>query len=134
MTSTAQYNAWCKNDGKHQTGKRPFADWNAEVIEGMVSDSRDAWDLVERRSSNLFASLASSLATQLDSLGSATYREYTLGSPLQFRSDSHAKHGPHSAHVTNSMAASLKTSVALHIRELKRTLQLELHQFSVRTR
>ncbi|KXJ86843.1 hypothetical protein Micbo1qcDRAFT_139663 [Microdochium bolleyi] len=106
-----QYNAWCKNDGKHQTVMCDFADWNAEIIDGMVNDLELAWDDLERKSLERFESLESSLTLQLQDLGNATY-----------------------PHTPKAMVPALKSSVDFVVQELERILKIRLEQFSTTTR
>lgn len=51
---TAQYNAWCLNNGDHQTAKRGHENWNAKIIWKMRMELENQWDLVEEEVGDQF--------------------------------------------------------------------------------
>lgn len=51
---TAQYNAWCHNNGEHQTLKRGHENWNAKIIWKMRMELEGQWDLVEEEAVERF--------------------------------------------------------------------------------
>ncbi|KAH7193897.1 uncharacterized protein B0J16DRAFT_395906 [Fusarium flagelliforme] len=68
---TAQYNAWCLNNGDHQTLKRGHENWNAKIIWKMRMELEGQWDLVEEEVSDVFTQLLEATKKRLDSLKSS---------------------------------------------------------------
>jgi hypothetical protein len=68
MPGTAQYNAWCINNGHHSTPKRPREDWNAKIIWKMRSELDYQWDLVEDEISEVFSQLLATFKQLLKQL------------------------------------------------------------------
>ncbi len=66
----AQYNAWCLNDGIHQTPKRSFVNWNAELVWRMRSELEYQWDLVEDDIPIIFGDLIQATKAPLEFLES----------------------------------------------------------------
>ncbi|CAG7563209.1 unnamed protein product, partial [Fusarium equiseti] len=64
----AQYNAWCLNNGDHQTMKRGHENWNAKIIWKMRMELEGQWDLVEEEVSDVFTELLEAMKNRLDSL------------------------------------------------------------------
>jgi hypothetical protein len=63
---TAQYNAWCRNNGDHQTMNRGRENWNAKIIWKMRMELEGQWDLVEEEVSDAFSALFDVLKALLD--------------------------------------------------------------------
>ncbi|CAG2005293.1 unnamed protein product [Fusarium graminearum] len=70
---TAQYNAWCLNNGVHQTLKRGHENWNAKIIWKMRMELEGQWDLVEEEVSDVFAALLDGVKSRLESFKSSLY-------------------------------------------------------------
>jgi hypothetical protein len=66
----AQYNAWCINDGVHQTPRRRFVNWNAELVWKMRSELEYQWDLVEDEIPIVFRGLVQATKAPLEFLES----------------------------------------------------------------
>ena len=67
---TAQYNAWCLNNGDHQTMKRGHENWNSKIIWKMRMELECQWDLVEEEVSDVFTQLLEAIKKRLESLKS----------------------------------------------------------------
>jgi hypothetical protein len=72
-SSTAQYNAWCLNNGVHETLKRGHENWNAKIIWKMRMELEGQWDLVEEEVSDVFAALLNGVKSRLESFKSSLY-------------------------------------------------------------
>ncbi|PCD21564.1 hypothetical protein FGRA07_11678 [Fusarium graminearum] len=68
-----QYNAWCLNNGVHQTLKRGHENWNAKIIWKMRMELEGQWDLVEEEVSDVFAALLDGVKSRLESFKSSLY-------------------------------------------------------------
>ncbi|KAI1057394.1 hypothetical protein LB507_011543 [Fusarium sp. FIESC RH6] len=68
---TAQYNAWCLNNGDHQTMKRGHENWNSKIIWKMRMELECQWDLVEEEVSDVFTQLLEAIKKSLESLKSS---------------------------------------------------------------
>jgi len=75
---TGQYNAWCLNNGDHQTMKRGHENWNAKIIWKMRMELEGQWDLVEEEVSDVFTQLLEAMKKRLDSLKSSLRGESRL--------------------------------------------------------
>lgn len=64
----AQYNAFCLNNGHHETPKITRMDWNAKIIWKMRMELAFQWDLVEEEASDAFERLRETVITQLEDL------------------------------------------------------------------
>lgn len=53
----SQYNAWCLNNGNHETMKRGRENWNAKIIWKMRLELESQWDLVEEEVSDGFSAM-----------------------------------------------------------------------------
>ncbi|KAM0295277.1 hypothetical protein ACHAPM_010802 [Fusarium culmorum] len=73
MTFFAQYNAWCLNNGVHETLKRGHENWNAKIIWKMRMELEGQWDLVEEEVSDVFAALLDGVKSRLESFKSSLY-------------------------------------------------------------
>jgi len=71
----AQYNAWCLNNGNHQTPKRGHEDWNRQIIWKMRSDLAFQWGLVEDEVTDVFSPLLVGVRTALLDLKQVVLRE-----------------------------------------------------------
>jgi hypothetical protein len=80
---TAQYNAWCLNNGVHETLKRGHENWNAKIIWKMRMELEGQWDLVEEEVSDVFAALLNDVKSLLDSFKSSLYGEFVLWNCLK---------------------------------------------------
>ncbi|RDW73267.1 hypothetical protein BP6252_07174 [Coleophoma cylindrospora] len=58
---TAQYNAWCKNNGDHTTPRRGSVNWNSELIWKMRSELAYQWDILEDEIPIVFTELLKSI-------------------------------------------------------------------------
>lgn len=67
---SAQYSAWCANNGNYRTDKRN-ADWNAEIIWKMRLELAFAWDLVTDEVEAVFSTLLAAIEAQFDALKDA---------------------------------------------------------------
>jgi hypothetical protein len=61
LVVTAQYNAWCLNNGNHVTPKRGHLNWNSELIWKMRTELAFQWGLVEDEIPTLFEKLLQSI-------------------------------------------------------------------------
>ncbi|RGP63207.1 hypothetical protein FSPOR_8789 [Fusarium sporotrichioides] len=68
-----QYNAWCLNNGVHETLKRGHENWNAKIIWKMRMELEGQWDLVEEEVSDVFAALLNGVKSRLESFKSSLY-------------------------------------------------------------
>ncbi|KAF4493723.1 hypothetical protein FAGAP_10157 [Fusarium agapanthi] len=68
MTFFGQYNAWCLNNGDHQTLKRGHENWNAKIIWKMRMELESQWDLMEEEVTDVFSSLLDGVRNILDQL------------------------------------------------------------------
>ena len=75
---TAQYNAWCLNNGDHQTLKRGHENWNSKIIWKMRMELECQWDLVEEEVSDVFTQLLEAIKKRLNSLKSSLRGELLL--------------------------------------------------------
>jgi hypothetical protein len=66
----AQYNAWCLNNGDHETPKRSYVNWNAELIWKMRTELAYQWDLLEDEIPIVFEKLLQSIKRPLLNLKS----------------------------------------------------------------
>ena len=73
---TAQYRAWCHNNGHHETPKRPREDWNAKILWKMRMELSYQWDLVEDEALVVFESLRERVTSELKSLRDRVLGEY----------------------------------------------------------
>lgn len=55
---SAQYKAWCLNNGNHSTAKRQAEDWNAKIIWKMRTELALQWEIVEEEIPTLFSTLS----------------------------------------------------------------------------
>ena len=62
---TTQYNAWCRNNGTHQTEKRGFVCWNSQIIWKMKTELDYAWDILEEEITELFDDLTRGISNNL---------------------------------------------------------------------
>jgi hypothetical protein len=69
--STAQYNAWCRNNGDHETAGRSRVNWNQELIWKMRSELDYAWEMVEEEVPEVFDELLQTLERLLEKLKSS---------------------------------------------------------------
>lgn len=67
-TATAQYRAWCRNNGNHQTAGRDHEDWNAKIIWKMRMELEYQWDLVEDEVPEVFSVLLDATKSLLERL------------------------------------------------------------------
>ncbi|KAF4335290.1 hypothetical protein FBEOM_10865 [Fusarium beomiforme] len=81
MTFFGQYNAWCLNNGDHQTPNRGRENWNAKIIWKMRMELEGQWDIVEEEVSDVFSAMLNGAMSLLDSLKSGLSRETTIISP-----------------------------------------------------
>jgi hypothetical protein len=63
LFATGQYNAWCLNNGDHETGKRGHLNWNSELIWKMRTELAFSWGLVEDEIPIIFDKLLQSIRT-----------------------------------------------------------------------
>ncbi|KAM0549484.1 hypothetical protein ACHAPJ_009300 [Fusarium lateritium] len=73
-----QYNAWCLNNGDHQTLKRGHENWNAKIIWKMRMELEGQWDLVEDEVSEVFSALLDGAKSLLDSFKSSLHDSIPL--------------------------------------------------------
>lgn len=66
INNTAQYNAWCLNNGDHYTAKRGAVNWNQELIWKMRSELDFQWEVVEEEMAEIFEELLHKLESELD--------------------------------------------------------------------
>lgn len=66
--ATAQYRAWCRNNGDHQTAGRDHEDWNAKIIWKMRMELEYQWDLVEDEAPEVFSILLDATKSLLEGL------------------------------------------------------------------
>ncbi|KAF5688802.1 hypothetical protein FCIRC_1708 [Fusarium circinatum] len=57
MSFFGQYNAWCLNNGDHQTLNRGHENWNAKIIWKMRMELESQWDLMEEEVTDVFSAL-----------------------------------------------------------------------------
>lgn len=67
----SQYNAWCLNNGDHETMKRGHENWNAKIIWKMRMELEGQWDLVEEEVYDVFNELLEAMKNRLNSLKSS---------------------------------------------------------------
>lgn len=70
ISTAAQYNAWCRNNGSHETQKRGFVNWNQELIWKMRSELEYQWDILEDEVPRVFDELLETLRMGLEDLKS----------------------------------------------------------------
>ncbi|CAJ0551485.1 Ff.00g114150.m01.CDS01 [Fusarium sp. VM40] len=68
-----QYNAWCLNNGVHETLKRGHENWNAKIIWKMRMELEGQWDLVEEEVCDVFEALLNDAKSRLESFKSSLY-------------------------------------------------------------
>ena len=61
LNYSAQYKAWCLNNGNHWTAKRQAEDWNAKIIWKMRTELALQWEIVEEEIPALFSALSESV-------------------------------------------------------------------------
>jgi hypothetical protein len=64
-----QYDAWCRNDGNHYTGKLGHVNWNAELIWKMKAEQAFNWDVLEDQIPEIFEALSSDIVGSLRQFG-----------------------------------------------------------------
>ncbi|KAJ4256900.1 hypothetical protein NW762_008996 [Fusarium torreyae] len=79
----AQYNAWCLNNGDHQTLKRGHENWNAKIIWKMRMELEGQWDLVEEEVSDVFSAMLDGAKSLLDTLKSSLHGEFLMSDRLK---------------------------------------------------
>jgi hypothetical protein len=65
---TAQYNAWCRNNGNHETNKRGREDWNSKIVWKMRTELEFQWEIMEDEATDVFQELQSTVKDLLLSL------------------------------------------------------------------
>ncbi|TVY75935.1 hypothetical protein LSUE1_G004583, partial [Lachnellula suecica] len=53
----SQYNAWCLRNGDHETPKRNYVNWNAELIWAMRTDLENQWNILDQKVSSILGGL-----------------------------------------------------------------------------
>lgn len=81
--STAQYNAWCLNNGHHFTGKRGEVNWNQDLIWKMKSELEFQWELVEEEVVRVINELLGSLIVAMKSLQASIAGMYLLVNAIE---------------------------------------------------
>jgi len=66
ISNAAQYSAWCRNNGSHETQKRGFVNWNQELIWKMRSELEYQWDILEEEVPRVFNELLETLRMGLE--------------------------------------------------------------------
>ncbi|KAI5462790.1 hypothetical protein BGZ63DRAFT_352526, partial [Mariannaea sp. PMI_226] len=72
-----QYNAWCLNNGDHQTMKRGHENWNTKIIWKMRLELDFAWSLVEEEVADGFSAILAAAMRILKS-----FKDNLFGIPL----------------------------------------------------
>ncbi|KAF5589898.1 uncharacterized protein FSUBG_11004 [Fusarium subglutinans] len=78
MTFFGQYNAWCLNNGDHQTLNRGHENWNAKIIWKMRTELESQWDLMEEEVTDVFSALLDGVRNILDQLKPGVYELYAV--------------------------------------------------------
>ena len=65
---SAQYDAWCRNNGDYYTEKRGSVNWNQDLIWKMKSELEFQWELVEEEVTRVLDELLEGLKTKLTDL------------------------------------------------------------------
>jgi hypothetical protein len=66
----AQYNAWCLNNGDHETAKRGHVNWNSGLIWKMRMELAYQWGLLVDEIPTVFRTLLESIKIRLIDLQS----------------------------------------------------------------
>ncbi|KAF4472847.1 hypothetical protein FALBO_253 [Fusarium albosuccineum] len=74
----AQYNAWCRNNGNHQTMRRGQENWNAKIIWKMRMELEGQWDLVEEEVSDDFLAMLRGAKSLLETWNATLPRQYAV--------------------------------------------------------
>ncbi|KAF4988855.1 hypothetical protein FDECE_14901 [Fusarium decemcellulare] len=108
-----QYNAWCRNNGNHQTMRRGQENWNAKIIWKMRMELEGQWDLVEEEVSDDFLAMLRGAKSLLETWNAPLPRQCAVyRSAVDQKVQGHIEEGVLFPQLSIAIAESMNKAIA----------------------